>query len=169
MRISIIGLPGSGKSTLARLISHKLAIPHIHIDRFWFEAGGRDGYYTPNIENVRARVRQRVFEAISADEWVSDGAYSRVQREIATRADVVIFVDIPLWKRLLNHTKRLFERSNRHKETSVLDDLQFYYGILRRQFTTLPKVRKLAMEFGAKVVTLRSRGEIDEFLQSLKK
>ena len=169
MRISIIGLPGSGKSTLARLISERFSVPHIHIDRFWFEAGGRDDYNTPGIENVRAKVKQKVSEAISSNEWVSDGVYSRVQPEIARRADLVIFLDIPVWRRLLNHTKRLFQRSNRHKETSIVDDLQFYYGILRRQFTALPKIRRLVIEFRPKVVILRSRREIDEFLRFLKK
>lgn len=55
MRITIIGLPGSGKSTLAQAIAEKLSIPHIQMDRFWFESGGRQSSRTtPNVENVRS-------------------------------------------------------------------------------------------------------------------
>lgn len=65
MRITVIGLPGSGKSTLANAISKKLSIPHIHLDRFWFEAGGRNGSHdTPNLAEVRAQVDQRAMAAL---------------------------------------------------------------------------------------------------------
>jgi adenylate kinase family enzyme len=117
MRITIIGLSGSGKSTLARAISNKLSIPHIHLDRFWFEGGGKTGEHdTPDIERVRAYVREKTLEAIAVDSWVSDGFYSRVQPEIAEQADVVLFLDIPLWKRLLSHAKRMLQPATRHKE-----------------------------------------------------
>src|SRR6185312_12755385 len=116
MRISIIGLPGSGKSTVARMIAERFSIPHIQIDRFWFEAGGRTGGHdTLDIEQVRALVREKTLAAIAAESWVSDGFYSRVQPEIAKRADAVVLLDIPLWRRLLNHAARTLQRNNRHK------------------------------------------------------
>lgn len=95
MRITVIGLPGSGKSTLARAISKKLGIPHIHLDRFWFEAGGRKGpETTPNLAEVRAHVDARAREAIAAPAWVSDGFYNRLQSEIAERADTIMYLAI---------------------------------------------------------------------------
>jgi adenylate kinase family enzyme len=168
MRITVIGLPGSGKSTLARIIAEKLSIPHIHIDRFWFEAGGRKGSYdTPDIEGVRAHVREKVISAIRADQWVSDGFYSRVQPDIANRADTVIFLDIPLWRRLLNHATRLFRRSSRHGEVSIFDDLTFFAEIIRREFTRLPRLRKFVSQYKNKTVTLKSRKQITQYVESL--
>lgn len=80
MRIDIVGLTGSGKSTLAEMLTKRLKLPHIQIDTFWFEAGGRQGAHdTPNIEHVRAHVRKRVEENISKYEsWVFDGTYLHV-------------------------------------------------------------------------------------------
>ncbi len=168
MIITVIGLPGSGKSTVADMIAEKLSISHIHIDRFWFEAGGRTGESdTPNIEQVRARVRERAIEAIAVESWVSDGFYSRLQPEIASRADVILFLDIPLWRRLLNHATRMLHRDKRHKEVSVWDDITFFPEVIRRTFRTGPKLRSFVEQFKDKTVILHSRKEIDKYVLTL--
>src|SRR5680860_285836 len=103
MRITIVGLPGSRKSILAQKIAEKKHIPHIHIDRFWLESGGgQNSRATLNPEQTHVDVREKVLKAIQMESWVSDGFYSKIQPEIAERADTVIFLDIPLWRRLFN-------------------------------------------------------------------
>ncbi len=64
MHISIIGLPASGKSTLARRLSEKLSIPHIHLDEFWFGAGGHKLRGNDNIdrEPIRKYVRDNALK-----------------------------------------------------------------------------------------------------------
>lgn len=167
MRLTIVGLPASGKSTFAGLVSEKLSIPHIHIDRFWLEAGGRrNSKETPNIEQVRAHVREKVLDAVGAASWVSDGFYQRVQSEIAQRADSVVFLDLPLWKRLLNHAQRVIS-ADRHKEISFWDDLVFFGEIVRRSFTTTPKLRKFLNEYKDKVIVLHSRRDIKKYIENL--
>lgn len=169
MRISILGLPGSGKSYLARAIAEQQHIPHIHIDRFWLEAGGRQGSHdTHNVDHVRAHVREKVLEAIQADAWVSDGVYSRVQPEIANRADILIFLDIPPWRRLLNHAWRIITRDQRHEEITFWDDIRFFLEIIRRDRQhKSEKIREFLKEYRDKTVVLRSRKEINTYLQSL--
>jgi adenylate kinase family enzyme len=168
MRITIVGLPGSGKSTLARAISEKLGIPHIQLDRFWFEAGGRNGAHdTPNIEAVRKHVDEEARKAIAGESWVSDGFYSRLQPDIAARADVVIYLSVPLTSRILNHLSRTLKRGGRHPEVSFWDDVRFLPEILKRTFRTGPKLRTFIAEHPDKVVVLRSRKEIAEYLNSL--
>ena len=84
MRIDVVGLPASGKSTLASTLSRNLRIPHVQLDRFWFESGGRRGRHdTPNLEEVRAKVRERALIALGSDSWVSDGVYLYIQDVIA--------------------------------------------------------------------------------------
>jgi adenylate kinase family enzyme len=168
MRISIIGLPGSGKSTLAAAISKKLSIPHIHLDRFWFESGGeaRSGK-TQNLEEVRARVGEKADLAAEKESWVSDGFYHDMQPKTAERADIIIFLDIPLWQRLWNHLRRLPYRKDRHTEVSLWDDILFLRQIVRRTFTAGPKIRELVEEYKDKTITLRSRKEIRKYLQDL--
>ena len=168
MRIDIVGLPASGKSTLATAISKKLSIPHIHLDRFWFESGGRQGRHnTPNIEEVKAKVKIRALEAIKVDSWVSDGVYLNAQEEIAARADVIVFLDIPLPAQLLNHARRAFFEPKRHAELGLWDEITFFREIMRRNRKSRPELLRFIEKHKNKVITLRSRKEIDKYLKQL--
>lgn len=168
MRATILGFPGSGKSTLAQKISEKQHIPHIHIDRFWLEAGGgQNSRSTPNAEQIHADIRTKVLEAIQADAWVSDGVYSRVQPEILKRADTIIYLDLSLWRRLLNHATRILKRSGRHAEVTIWSDLQFFIEMISRDLTKKSKIQNLLAPYADDTITLRSRGEINKYLQSL--
>jgi len=169
MRITILGLPGSGKSTLARKISDKLHIPYIHIDRFWLEAGGgHNSRTTPDPEKAHAHVRERVLEAIKAESWVSDGVYRLVQPEIAGRADTIVFLDIPLWRRLLNHAERTIHRRHRQGEMTFWNDIAFFVEIVSRDLRKKTKIQTLIDNYGTEAVVLRSRKEIDTYLKQLR-
>ena len=169
MRVTIIGNCGSGKSTLARKISEKFDIPHIHLDRFWFEANGHTlkKEDAEGKEKVRAYIRAKVEEFIKQDSWVSDGWYSRLQPLIAERADQVVFLDIPLWRRLMNHLHRAFF-TERHPELSRWDDFKFITEIVRRTFTHGNQMKQFVHEHPEKVVQLRSHKEADKYLAGLK-
>ena len=169
MKISIIGLPGSGKSTLAKAIHEKLNIPHIYIDRFWLEAGGEETKRGDNPERNRVReyVKERVREAIAQESWVSDGFYSRLQSEVASSADILVFLDIPIMERLLNHIVRTFTERKRHAEVSFWDDVRFIPEVVRRTFRTGPKLKAFVLQYPDKLKILRSRREIAAFIHTL--
>lgn len=165
MRIDVVGMPASGKSTFAEAVAKKLSIPHIHLDRFWFESGGRQGRYkTSDVETIRARVREKVIEATKADKWVSDGIFLHVQDVIVERADTIIFLNIPLYRRLWNHAKRIFFEPKRHNEVTMRDDIAFFLEIIKRDFTSKPKLLKFISAHQEKVVVLSSKKDIDHYL-----
>jgi adenylate kinase family enzyme len=168
MKITILGLPGSGKSTLARKITANLQIPYIHIDQFWMEAGGgHNSRTTVNAEYAHAHVREKVLEAIQAESWVSDGVYGLIQPQIAKKADQIIYLDIPLWRRLINHAARTIHRENRSGEMTFWADVQFFPEIIRRDFTKKSKIKNLLNTYEDKVCILRSRKEINAYEKSL--
>lgn len=168
MRISIIGQPASGKTILAEDISKKLSIPQIHLDRFWLEAGGRNNSRsTKNPGAVHAHMREKTLIEVEQVSWVSDGFYSRIQPEIARHADMVIFLDIPLWRRLLNHVGRLFKPSEKHSELSTWDEFTFFFEILHREFRNNEKFERFLSEYRDKTRILKSRENIKQFLDSL--
>jgi adenylate kinase family enzyme len=88
-RIAIIGNSGSGKSTLARALSARLSIAHIELDLLnW-----RPGWSALCVEDPEQWARA-VAEAISGDEWITDGNYSKVALpQILPRATDVIWLD----------------------------------------------------------------------------
>ena len=140
MRIDIIGLPATGKSTLAEAISKKFSIPYIHLDRYWFEtAAHKTSKGSPEREKAQEEIKSRVEPLVNQENWVSEGEHFWIQPLIAPRATQIVFVDIPLWNRLLNHAKRLFRRRARHQELSVWDDLVFFWEIIKRIYTKREK------------------------------
>lgn len=168
MKITIIGQPCSGKSTLAARISEKFNIPHIQIDRFWFEARGQKikSSDKERIEKARGYVRQRVEEALKQDSWVSDGWYSRVQPLISEQADQIIFLVVPLYRRLFNHFKRI-NKPGRYKELTAWDEIKFFYEIIKRTFTKSKKIKKFAREHKDKVKILKNYEEVEAYFKSL--
>src|ERR1035437_5740961 len=168
MRITILGLPGSGKSTLARRIAEKQHIPYIHIDRFWLEAGGgHNSRSTPNPEQAHSHVRMKVLEAIQSESWVSDGVYSLIQPEIAKRADTLIFLEIPLWRRLLNHAARTMRTIGKPGELTFWRNMGFFLEMIKRDFTKKSKIKEFLKAYREKTIILRSRKEINEYLRTL--
>ena len=168
MRISIMGEAGSGKTTLAERISQKLSIPHIHLDRFYFEAGGADARRGSEEEKrMEATLRKNALAALQVESWVSDGRYLRILPEIGEMADKIVYLDIPMWRRLLNHAKRALKPSTRHKELSAWHELTFFVEIVRRTFNGGGKKAKLTAKYGNKMVFLNSYQAIGKYLQNL--
>ena len=169
MRIDVIGLPASGKSTFAQSLANKYSIPHVHLDQFWFESGGKQGrLQTPNLEQVREQVRKKTLEATEGESWVSDGTYLHVQDILAEKADTIIFLNIPLHTRLWAHFKRVFmepKKYQHHNQLSLWDDITFFKEIIKRNISSKPKLLKFVHEHQDKVVVLRSWKDMDWYIQ----
>ncbi|MCU1386588.1 MAG: hypothetical protein JWL71_5285, partial [Acidobacteria bacterium] len=144
---------------------------HIQLDRFWFEVGGakvNQDTSQEEREQVRTYIKQKVAVATETESWVSDGFYSRsVGPEIAQKADIILFIDIPVWRRLLNHLQRIFKPSTRHQELTAWQELSFFYEIIRRTYTNGPKIKSFVETYNHKVTILKSRKEIGDYLQKL--
>lgn len=161
-------MPGSGKSTLARAIAERRGILNINIDRFWSEGGGgHNSQTTPNPERAHAYVKDRVLEAIQAQSWVSDGVYSLVQPEIAKRADILIYLDIPLWRRLLNHLVRLINRRDRRDQMTVSADIEFLIEMLKPDARKVKNIEGFLQQYREKVVILKSRRDVRSYIANL--
>lgn len=168
MKITIIGNVGSGKTTLARNISKKLNIPHIQLDRIWFEVGGlkSENRQGEGRERVQTATREKVDALTRETDWVSDGWYKRIQPMITERADRLIFLDIPIWRRTVNHLRRMFS-SDRHPELSKWNDIKFFYEIFKRRFTHDPVMRAFLSEYKNKTIILRNYKEVENFLKKI--
>ncbi len=86
-RVSVVGNSGTGKSTLAAALAEHLAAPWIELDSIFHQSGWTE---LPNPE-FRARVK----ELAAGDAWVIDGNYTAVRDLVWSRADTVVWIDLP--------------------------------------------------------------------------
>jgi len=86
-RISVVGNSGSGKTTLARSLAGALGIPHLELDSVFHQPGWQP--------LDREEFRRRVTKLAAAPGWVIDGNYGAVRDIVWSRADTVIWIDLP--------------------------------------------------------------------------
>ncbi|MGW0803914.1 hypothetical protein [Nonomuraea sp. NPDC002799] len=100
-RVSVVGNSGSGKSTLAAGLAGRLGVPWLELDSIFHMPG-----WTPR---PVAEFRSEVERFTDGDGWVVDGNYSAVRDMVWSRADTVVWIDLPrgtVMRRLLSRTLR---------------------------------------------------------------
>ncbi|GGM88854.1 AAA family ATPase [Streptomyces fuscichromogenes] len=101
-RIWLLGPPGAGKTTLGRRLAEGLACPHHELDAyFWHQGWTRadsDGFHAA------------VTELAARETWIIDGQYHDAHPVLASRADTVIWLDVPLGVALWRVTRRTLRR-----------------------------------------------------------
>ena len=99
-RIMIVGGPGSGKSTLARQLGARTGLPVHHMDKLHWQ----ENWIARPAEEKIALVR-----AVEAQDcWILEGGISTTYANRVARADLVVWLDLPVGLRLWRVTKRLF-------------------------------------------------------------
>lgn len=105
----IIGSAGSGKSTLARQIGTALNLQVFHIDRevFWLPGW---------IERSKGDQLRQVKRIVAQDAWVFEGNNSSTFHLRSARAEVLIWLDVPLWKRLFRVVRRTIRQRGKSRQ-----------------------------------------------------
>lgn len=165
-KIMLIGSGGAGKSTLARKLHKVLGLPLIHLDNEYWSAGW--------IEMDKELWRQKIEELSDLPEWIMDGNYGGTMDIRLAKADTIIFMDYPTWKRLW----RVFIRTLRYRNTHRPDmpegceerfEWKFFHYIAfynkTRKPTILKKLTSLAED--QRVVILTSNKDTARFLSSI--
>jgi adenylate kinase family enzyme len=168
-RVMILGQPGSGKSTLARRIGERTGLPVVHIDHIHWQAG----WIERPVEE-----KTRLCLAIEAqDAWIFEGGDSRTWANRAERADLVVWLDVPLGIRLWRvtlRTLRWYGQSRPDLPPGCVERIgagtwAFYRYIWRTRRSARLRIARLveAAPSGRQVVVLRRRAEVRAFLDRL--
>ena len=86
-RVLVVGCCGSGKSSLSKALAARLGVPWIELDAL---------HHGPAWE-PRSTFAADVDTATQKESWIVDGNYSAVRELLWSRADTVIWLDLPLW------------------------------------------------------------------------
>lgn len=104
-RVLVAGTSGSGKTTLASRIARQLGIPHVEIDAL---------YHGPNWTR-RESFLADVSALVAEDEWVTEWQYSTARAALAARADLVVWLDLPVATVMRQVTVRTVRRQLRRE------------------------------------------------------
>ena len=102
-RVSVIGASGSGKTTVGCALAARLGVPFVEMDELhWTQAD----WELPPLEEFRARVD----EATQGASWVVDGSYGKARDIVWSRADTVVWLDLPFPLMLARTVRRTLAR-----------------------------------------------------------
>jgi adenylate kinase family enzyme len=168
-RVMIVGQPGSGKSTLARAMGARTGLPVVHIDHIHWMPGWQ--------ERPRAEKTRMCHEVEAGEAWIFEGGHSATWGNRLARADMLIWLDVPVWRRFGRVVWRtwVYRGQSRpdlpencpegfHKET-----LPFWRWIWRTRNTQRANIQSLwdGVPEGTARVRLRTLAEVREFLAGL--
>lgn len=168
-RVLVLGCSGSGKSTTARAIATRLALPHVELDAL---------FHGPNWQ-TRPTFVEDVDRATRAEAWVVDGNYAAVRELLWSRADTVVWLDLPRWLTEYQVVRRSFLRWAKREELWNGNYEQSPLGWLNPEHPvrwSWSKYAEYPVRYGAmfadpayahiRKFRLRSRAEVNAFLAS---
>jgi len=98
-KIAIIGNGGGGKTTLSRRLHELYQLPITHVDSIQYTAGMK----SRPIDETRKILN----EVTESEKWIIDGfGPLDVMEKRFLNADLIVFVDFPLWRHYWWCTKR---------------------------------------------------------------
>lgn len=167
-RVMILGQPGSGKSTLARRLGARTGLPVFHMDHIHWLPGWVE---RPQAEKIA------LAHAIEARaEWIFEGGLSATYDTRAARADLVIWLDVPLGLRLWRVTRRALLGWGRRRPDMQVDCPEdprllpgFWGFVWRTRHSGRDRIAAVmaGLPAGTRQLRLTSLGGVRAFLDSI--
>ncbi len=166
-RVMIVGQPGSGKSWLAREMAKRLGLPLYHMDHIHWAPG-----WVPRAEAEKTAL----CAAVEAGEaWVFEGNYSPTMANRVARADLVIWLDLPLalrlwrvtWRKVLGFGRVRPDMAPGCPEGLGREALAFYGYIWRTRASGRARLAEVAALAGSKLRHLADRAAVEAFLRGI--
>ena len=162
----IVGGAGSGKSTLARWLGARTGLPVHHMDLIHWKENW--------VERDKAEKLPLATAVENSESWIFEGGFSTRFDHRASRADTLIWLDLPVGLRLWRVTKRRVQHWGRARpdmpegcvEGLNRETLPFYRFIWRTRRTGRDRIARLIADHAGslEVHHLRSRAEIAAFM-----
>jgi adenylate kinase family enzyme len=163
--VLVAGSSGAGKTTLAAAVSMALALPHVEIDALFHGPGWLPRpSFVADVERLAA-----------GEDWVTEWQYDAVRDLLASRADLLVWLDLPRTRMMRQLVRRTVVRRLRRQElwngnreaplrTFLTDPEHVVRWSWATHASTGPRVEALReRQPDLPVVRLRSRREVDRW------
>ncbi len=159
-KIIVIGCSGSGKSTFSKKLAEITGLPLYHLDNI---------YWLPDASHLeRPEFIEKQKEIMKTDRWIIDGNYGGTQKYRFEKCELAFFFDLPAEVCLEGVLKRDRVRNDIACELEPDEELTDFIKAYREK--SRPGVLELFKEYPAvKVITFKSRKEVDEYLDILRR
>lgn len=105
MKVFIMGIVASGKTTYAKELSKQWDMPFVELDSVVYH--NVDGVRIKRSPDEQIKV---ILEMDAAGSWIAEGVYRPSYHLLLDMADVIIWLDPPLWKRKVRILRRHFKQ-----------------------------------------------------------
>jgi adenylate kinase family enzyme len=166
-RIMIVGQPGSGKSTLAQELGGITHLPVVHMDQIHWKSGW--------VERDKAEKDALCAKAHAEDKWIFEGGHSATWPERLDRADMLIWLDVPLalrlwrilWRGVVYHGKTRPDLPERCPERLDPAFLRWIWTTRRTSRTKMQELFDTAPQYKS-LHHLSSNKDVADFLAALR-
>lgn len=105
-KIFIIGIVASGKTTLAERLSEKIDVPWYELDSIVYHKTESGRYKRTVSEQLEV-----IMDIDRTGTWIFEGTDRESYRCLFEMADIIIFLDTPLWKRRIRILTRFIKQN----------------------------------------------------------
>ena len=170
-RVSVLGCAGSGKSHVSRVLAEKLGLPIIYFDHHGWSLDGASVNKDEFVQKIFSIMRE------CEDKWVTDGNHSRddeLTKYRFLKSDLIVLLDFCEQDctdaiRTRHGQKRLDIPDGFTETPEGVEQLVKHAGkwfLDKKPELILSQARKYSAQ--NKLVILKNRAQVDEFLQSFK-
>lgn len=162
-RVLIIGSPGSGKSTLARALAARTGLPLVHLDQVYWCPGW--------VERDKGEWLAMLTAALAEPRWIIEGNYGSSLAQRLAAADMVVLLDMPVWRCLWRICKRVWTYRGRVRPDMAPGcperlEWGFVWYTATFRNAVLPATRAKMADFTGETIVLRSSNEVAAFLRA---
>lgn len=157
-KILIIGCPGSGKSYLSKELSKLTGIPCFHIDNLYWNLD--------KTHITRDELIKKYQDIFKLDDFILEGNYQSTLEYRSKYANTIIFLDFALDDCI----KGIRERTNQKRDDipwiqNEQDGEDLIEWIKEFDIRECPIILEILNSFNGKVIILKTKEEVSEFLK----
>ena len=162
-RILVIGCPGSGKSYFSKRLGKILGLPVVHMDNLYWK---KDKTSISHEE-----LDTKLIPYLEKDEWIIDGNYHRTLKMRIKYATDVYFLDVPREECIKGMLERIDQERDDIPWIETKEDAEELIAWTEdyEKRTKDEEIAVLNQNKHVKVHTLKSRQEMNEYLEKLER